>query len=293
MTNFQLNYFIVAAQTLNFTTAAEQLYMTQPALSRQIAALENELGASLFKRSHNVIELTAAGQHLYNRALIVYDEIQAMIKEVRDIGAGVDGRLRIGLKEDQALSPILTNAIHALLDQRPNVLVDIERYNYEELLRRLNQGSIDIAQSSLYQGLAQGPYKSLQLSVDSMYLAYNPKYITVTQTYLRDNHEISQALGKFPVVLPASSTYPEIVRKNLPLLSALNVRYVDTASSISLYLTTGLAATITNEGSLIAADESISLIPLGVESVIQGMIWSNSNTNPVLSKLIEYLEEFH
>ena len=54
MTTVQMHYFIVAAEHLNFTMAAEQLYITQPALSRQIAAIEDEIGAQLFSRCHSL-----------------------------------------------------------------------------------------------------------------------------------------------------------------------------------------------------------------------------------------------
>lgn len=65
MNTVQMEYFIKAAQLLNFTEAAEQLYVTQPSLSRQIIAIENELNMQLFIRKNNTVQLTQAGNVLY------------------------------------------------------------------------------------------------------------------------------------------------------------------------------------------------------------------------------------
>ena len=62
MTITQMKYFITAAKCLNFTKAASQLYITQPALSRQIAAMETELNMQLFIRNNRSVKLTPAAQ---------------------------------------------------------------------------------------------------------------------------------------------------------------------------------------------------------------------------------------
>lgn len=65
MTTVQKDCFLAAAETLNFTAASERIYMTQPALSRNISALEEELGVDLFLRKNNVISLTPGGEVVY------------------------------------------------------------------------------------------------------------------------------------------------------------------------------------------------------------------------------------
>ena len=68
-----LRYFLAVAKEQSFTKAAEQLHITQPTLSRQLAALEEELGAALFNRGGRCITLTAAGLLLKRRALEIMD----------------------------------------------------------------------------------------------------------------------------------------------------------------------------------------------------------------------------
>ena len=68
MNSRQLRCFIALANTLNFTTVAQELHLTQPAISYNIASLEKELGFALFVRAHNSVRLTALGQSFYHDA---------------------------------------------------------------------------------------------------------------------------------------------------------------------------------------------------------------------------------
>ena len=74
----QLRYFIAVAEHSSFVQAAQNLYITQPALSRAIAKLEEELGASLVERTTRSIRLTAAGQELYRRAIGLLHEANGL-----------------------------------------------------------------------------------------------------------------------------------------------------------------------------------------------------------------------
>ena len=67
MTMNQLKYFLAVARCLSFTEAARSLFMTQPALSRQIKAMETELGTPLFVREKKTLKLTPGGSALYNK----------------------------------------------------------------------------------------------------------------------------------------------------------------------------------------------------------------------------------
>ena len=78
-----LRYFLTVAKEQNFTKAAEQLNITQPTLSRQLSALEEELGTSLFIRGNRNITLTEAGILLKRRALEIIDLEEKMIDELR------------------------------------------------------------------------------------------------------------------------------------------------------------------------------------------------------------------
>lgn len=285
----QIHYFIVAAQTLNFTTAAEKMFTTQPALSRQIAGLEQELGTQLFTRTNNVLELTETGAHLYEKAVRVYEDYLVMMQAARDRKAGVDGRIRVGLLEDQIMDSRLTEAIRKLMQVHPRASIDIERHSYRGLAELLDQGRLDVAQTTIYEGLHNSFFCVRPLSEESLCLAVNKNYVTITQDSIH-NEDIHQILGDCTIVVPSAEAYPEMVQSCLPALFMPNARFVDTVSSIPLYITAGIAVSIANESNLLRLDPNVKLVPLeGAPPVVQGVIWNKNNTNPLLEQLLDLI----
>src|ERR687885_1492047 len=81
-----LRAFVAVAEELNFGRAAERLYITQPALSRQIRALEQLLGCELLRRSTHRVELTVAGEALLDRVRPLLREVDATVSTVQSLG---------------------------------------------------------------------------------------------------------------------------------------------------------------------------------------------------------------
>jgi DNA-binding transcriptional LysR family regulator len=90
-----LRYFSAVAEALNFTRAAERLRVAQPALSRQIKALEDELGVQLLDRNRQRVLLTDAGHLFLSHAQKILAQVELATLTVRDAGNGVEGELRI------------------------------------------------------------------------------------------------------------------------------------------------------------------------------------------------------
>lgn len=98
-----LRYFLTVAKEQSFTKAAEQLNITQPTLSRQLAALEDELGVKLFDRGGHCSTLTNEGILLKRRALEVVDLEDKIISEFKGQNGKVEGRITIGCGEFMAI----------------------------------------------------------------------------------------------------------------------------------------------------------------------------------------------
>lgn len=88
-----LRYFRAVAEQLNFSRAAEQLHVAQPALSRQVRALEDELGTKLLDRNHARVHLTDAGRTFYSHACKILAQVDIATESVREVGEGVAGEL--------------------------------------------------------------------------------------------------------------------------------------------------------------------------------------------------------
>ena len=85
MTIAQIKYFVTVAKCLSFTKAAEQLFVSQPALSRHIKNMEEELNIQLFVRTSNGIRLTPAGSSLYVGMLDMYSNYIEMVQKAEKI----------------------------------------------------------------------------------------------------------------------------------------------------------------------------------------------------------------
>jgi DNA-binding transcriptional LysR family regulator len=116
----KLRYFVAVAERRNFGRAAEQLYIAQPVLSRQIRALEQELECTLLVRTTRSVEVTAAGKQLYEEAQGILAAADTAVRRVHDVDRGVQ-RLAV------AFSPGLrvSDAIRAFTSRHPDVETDV------------------------------------------------------------------------------------------------------------------------------------------------------------------------
>ncbi|WP_349644623.1 MULTISPECIES: LysR family transcriptional regulator [unclassified Bradyrhizobium] len=140
----RLAYFVAVAEELHFGRAAARLSIAQPPLSRQIAQLEADLGVMLIDRSRSQIRLTQAGEVLLLRARDVLGRLDQAEREVKRIGEGISGYLRIAFV-GSATHGILPNVIKAFRTSFPEVELALSAMNNAELKRAVVQREIDIA----------------------------------------------------------------------------------------------------------------------------------------------------
>lgn len=140
----QLTYFVATAEELHFGRAAERLGMAQPPLSRQIKQIEEELGAVLFNRGRNAVTLTQAGERLLERGRAVLRQVEDMKLEIRRIGQGAEGRLRVGFVGSSTFG-ILPTIIKSFRAHYPEVNLSLIPMNNAALHRALIRREIDLA----------------------------------------------------------------------------------------------------------------------------------------------------
>ena len=111
MTFNQIKYFVTVAECLSFTEAAKCLFITQPALSRQINAMEEELGTRLFIREKKRLKLTPGGSVLYNRLPKVLSDYAEAVEDAKHANSGYEGELRIGFLDIYDISELFDDVI--------------------------------------------------------------------------------------------------------------------------------------------------------------------------------------
>lgn len=138
----QLRYFLTVAEQQNFTRAAEKLGISQPALSRSIQKLEDELGQPVFERKTRTLALTEAGTLLQSRAQQVLTILEDTKAEITDDGQC--GRVRLGAIP--TIAPyFLPEVLRQFSTQFPKAILVVQENTTDNLLKSLTQGELDLA----------------------------------------------------------------------------------------------------------------------------------------------------
>jgi DNA-binding transcriptional LysR family regulator len=140
----QLRYFVAVAEELHFRRAAARLHISQPPLSQQIKALEEELGCLLLARTRRRVELTAAGEAFLRDARAMLAELDVAAATARAIDAGQAGVLRVNFVGSALLS-IVPGTVQRFRRARPGVEVEVRERSTADQLRALASGVVDVA----------------------------------------------------------------------------------------------------------------------------------------------------
>ncbi|GAB4386780.1 MAG: LysR family transcriptional regulator [Elainellaceae cyanobacterium] len=133
-----LRYFVAVAEDLHFGRAAERLHMTQPALSRQIQALEAELDVQLFQRTKRSVKLTIAGQTFFEEAKQILCHTEQAIQTTRRVARGEVGQLRLSFTAS-ALRSFLPETVRVFRDRYPDVQLTMnERCTNDQVIALQN-----------------------------------------------------------------------------------------------------------------------------------------------------------
>ncbi len=138
-----LRYFLTVAKEQNFTKAAEKLNITQPTLSRQLAAFEEELGTALFIRESRSITLTEAGILLKRRALEIIDLEEKILDELKVKEGLIEGTITIGCGEFAAVEA-LAEICKVYKQKYPMVQIVLHTATADSVYEMMNQGLVDI-----------------------------------------------------------------------------------------------------------------------------------------------------
>ncbi|MGP3757083.1 LysR family transcriptional regulator [Streptomyces sp. IBSNAI001] len=140
----QLAYFVAVAEARHFTRAAEEVHVSQPSLSQQIKALENELGAELFSRARGNIALTDAGEALLPLARRILADADTARHEVQELVQLRRGRIRLGATPS-VCTGLLPDVLRAFHGAHPGIQLLIEEGGSHDLVRQLARGALDLA----------------------------------------------------------------------------------------------------------------------------------------------------
>ncbi|MGA7907974.1 MAG: LysR family transcriptional regulator [Candidatus Sulfotelmatobacter sp.] len=190
----QLETFLQVARHASFSRAAEKRFRTQPAISSQIRAVEEEVGAKLFDRSGGKVSLTAAGKAFQKYVEETLDARKAMLTSLAEMERVPRGEIIVGANEGTCLH-ILPEVFADFKKQYPDVSVNIKRADYASILDSIIDNSVDFGVVSL-------PVGDSRLTV---VLIHRDELVVITPPHHPLGRMKSVAIAevaKYPLVLP-------------------------------------------------------------------------------------------
>lgn len=219
--------FVAVASEGSFSRAAANLYLTQPAISKRIAALEQDLGAPVFDRIGRGIALTEAGRALLPRARDILQGVDACRRVVADLSGTVSGPLKIGTSHHiglRRLPPLLRHFTRAY----PAVDLDIRFMDSEQVCAAVAEGMLELGVVTL--PLSPAPQlRAEPLWDDPLVVMLAPDHPLAGMTPLSP-----EALAAHPAILPEADTYTRMLieqafaQRGLKLKVRLQTNYMET-----------------------------------------------------------------
>jgi LysR family transcriptional regulator, benzoate and cis,cis-muconate-responsive activator of ben and cat genes len=285
----QLQYFLGVASELHFSRAADKLFIAQPALSRQIQQLEDNLGVLLFERDKRNVKLTPAGEYLRDEATQILSQVENISKRTQQIHKGEGGEIRIG-HPGSAIYSVIPPILRSLRTQYSEIKAKLSEVLEDDLFGNLKNYQVDV-------GFIREPFVDKNITSK---VIFEENFALV----LPENHWISQenftslAQVKYePFILPprfAGSVYYDLL-----------VRMCERE---------GFAPNITHESNygatilrLVEYNLGVSLMPISYkygatarikfieltniqERTHLSMAWRKDDTNPVLHNFLKAAE---
>lgn len=278
----RLNEFIALATHLNYSKAANQLFLTQPALSRHIHDLEETLGAQLFIRDTHNVHLTAVGELFFQEAKEIVDHYNHALELVREASSSTTGQITIGFL-GAAVQPFLSSFIPEFSASHPNIKLTMHCDDMDNLVKQLNEDAIDLCfathiDSSFFTGL-----QSETILTDRLMIVTHPKHPLASKESV-----CLSDLNGYPMIAFSKKSNPIACDFHKQLLKKANVPY-NAAHEISNLESAFFLVSI-NEGYFIIPAhlkhmaKDLCAIPLTDKNctISLNLIWKKSNSNPSL-----------
>ncbi len=251
-----LKAFLTVVETGSFSVAAQQLHITQPAVSKRIALLEQQLNCTLFDRIARNINLTEAGKALRPKAEVILREIEEAETLITNLSGNIGGELKLTTSHHIGLHH-LPKYLKTFADQFPQVKLNLDFKDSEIALQQILSGETELAVVTL----ASQPHPNIeetQVWQDPLEFVCAPEHpiAQITDLKLKD-------LSKYPAILPELNTYTTqlvsqlFASKKLPLELRMATNYLET---IKMMVSIGLGWSLLPK--TITLDENLKILTL-------------------------------
>jgi LysR family transcriptional regulator, benzoate and cis,cis-muconate-responsive activator of ben and cat genes len=272
-----LRYFVAAAEAENVSRAALKLHVSQPALSRQIRDLEDELGFLLLERTARSVRLTEAGRVFLTEARAVLQRLAEAVQAARAVATGGRGELHVGYAPSPTVR-LLPPALRAFQAERPGVRVRLHDLSTEEMLTQLHEGKLQIAFVVRPTRARLGGLHFEELARDSSRLAVAPKH-----PFARRRSVSLAEVAREPLVALSRQEYPDYHERLAALFAPLDLRpriaeEHDGVTSLIAAVEAGGGVALVSESLACLAGPRVILVPFSpaLPPLIVGAAWTKA-----------------
>ena len=286
-----LRYFVAVAEELHFGRAAERLHMAQPPLSQQIKQLEALLGVTLFERTTRRVELTPAGTLMLDRARAILVDLEKLASDVRLVGEGASGVIRIGVVGSAAywMMPRIVSVARA---EMPGLRIHVTgELLTPALVSALERGTIDVA-------VLRPPVASDELEVKI--IDRDEVIVALPATHpLAGREQVTLAdLAGTPFIAFQRGSTMRAIAEEAARRSGFALRIMQEASETSTLLAcvaAGLGVGFVPKSSSLLSLHGVVFVPLdGSLDVELALAWrSEEHSSPVIQRFVGLLEGLH
>jgi len=288
MEHYQLRSFVAVAEAGHLTRAAEKLHVSQPAVSAQIKALEDELELALFERTSSGMVLTSAGERLLADAEKVLAAAQAMRNEAKALKGEVAGKVRVGTMSDPVFIRI-GEFLNATVERYPLLQVELHHEITGAAFAKVLRGELD---ASFYYGDLEHP------GVDKLRLRGSTYRVAAPAAWKRRvvDADWSEIALQPWIITPSISTHHKLVRALFDKhgIEPTKVVEADQESVIANLVVSGVGLSLIRE-ELALAKEAAREVCLWRDVRLETTLWFiyllARETDPVIRALLGVLRD--
>ena len=290
MTLNQLESFLVLARRLNFTQAAEDLFISQPALSRMISALEQELGIQLFYRSSRSVSLTPAGRAFAKECPRILDSYRSGVDAALLAQQGFRGRITVGILRD-TFDASAVKLYQRMRAEYPQIHLVYQEFSHSDLIRTLMAGEVD-AVINIGEALPPEEVESIVLRRDRQcaVVPVNSPLARMRSLRMEDLKDEEFVVMSRTSSLPGYGLLWKMAADAgfTPKVAA-EANYVP---SLLMLVACGVGVSTLTDNLEYLSQEMVSFIPLvGVPLSCHAFAWRRDSQNPSLPFLLEVVRK--
>jgi DNA-binding transcriptional LysR family regulator len=283
-----LRYFMAVAKEKNFRKASEQLFITQPGLSRQIKQMEDALGVKLFNRTNKKVSITPAGEYLLKELEFTFNHLESTFNQLQLINDGQEGEIRLGFV-NSAMQNLIPPLLKKIQIDFPNIHFSLKELSSSKQIEQLNSNEIDIGfvRSNIVPDTL-----NIQTIFQEKFAVVLPKAHPLNE---RNFRHVGQ-LSKEPFIMFSKEDSPDYYNKIMSICEQrgftpqVSHRTVHDNTIFKL-VESGLGVAIVPNSFRHGLDLNIKFIELKniTQEAKLSVVWSKGNRNMALKKFLNLL----